>query len=81
MKVVQCTVSYAPAGSPLRDVNAKTKVAARASKYNRKVDKINIYIPTLPAATSKSTMPTERAKSHTTTIQKGKMVKIGRAHV
>ena len=54
-------VLYAPCGSPLSDVNAKTKVATQASIYIKKVDKIKIYIPTLPAV-SKSTLPRERAK-------------------
>ena len=34
MKVVQWTVSYAPADSPLRDVNARTEVTARAKIYS-----------------------------------------------
>lgn len=33
MNVVQRTVSYAPGGKPLSDVNAKTKVTDRAKIY------------------------------------------------
>ena len=42
MKVVQWTVSYAPGGRSLRDVNAKTKVTARAKIYNKTAGKIEI---------------------------------------
>ena len=39
MKVVQWTVSYAPGGKSLRDVNAKTKVTALAKTYSIPPDK------------------------------------------
>ena len=42
MKVVQWMVSYAPAGKSLRDVNAKTKVTARAIIYSMPAGKIEI---------------------------------------
>ena len=35
-------VSYAPGGRPLREVNAKTKVIARAKIYNKTAGKIEI---------------------------------------
>ena len=39
MKVVQRTVSYAPGGRSLSDVNAKTKVTARDKIYSIPADK------------------------------------------
>ena len=39
MKVVQWTISYAPGGRSLRDVNAKTKVTPRAIIYRIPPDK------------------------------------------
>lgn len=40
IKVVQCTVSYAPEGRSLRDINAKTKVAALARMYSKPGGKV-----------------------------------------
>ena len=48
MKVVQRTVSYAPGGRPLRDVNAKTKVIARAKIYSIPAGKIEIKATVSP---------------------------------
>ena len=39
MKVVQLTVSYAPGGRSLRDINAKIKVNTRAIIYSIPPDK------------------------------------------
>ena len=47
MKVVQWTVSYAPGGRSLRDVNAKTKVTARAIIYTTPAGKIEIKTNTI----------------------------------
>ena len=42
--MIQWTVLYAPGGRPLRDVNAKTKVTARAKIYSIPAGKIEMKI-------------------------------------
>ena len=64
MKVVQCTVSNAPGGSPLKDVNAKNKVTARAKIYSIPAGKIeNPIIPTA-VADPKFTSPSQSTRNN-----------------
>ena len=64
MKVVQRTVLYAPGGRSLRDVNAKTKVTARATIYSipaGKIERVAIP-PIISAVVSKSMFTSQKVK-------------------
>ena len=64
MKVVQCTVSNAPDGSSLRDVNAKNKVTARAKIYSIPAGKIENPIIPIVAADPKFTSPSQSTRNN-----------------
>ena len=73
--MVQWTVSYAPCGRPLRDINARTKVIARDIMYRKPAGKRDKEITVSRSESVKS------ARKPTKIAMKGIKMEIGRAHV